>query len=155
MGLTVWLTKRLQFLDVSDVVYFIAKQGGWGGEILSLWVEFYVRKQCKVREFLLCPRSAKSMRWLIIITLLAELGVNDWLVISFMRGGGGVVAPWSSPSRDPRGVLPCKGLMGTCGKPGYVFRDFCVRQGIDFIIFCLNQGIFPWTINSLRVCFMN
>ena len=53
------------------------------------------------------------------------------------------------------------GFMGTCGQPGYVFRDFCLRQGIDFIIFCLNQGIdfinfclkqgiFSWTINSLR-----
>ena len=31
--------------------------------------------------------------------------------------------------------------MGTCGQPGYVFRDFCLKQGIDFIIFCLNQGI--------------
>ena len=31
--------------------------------------------------------------------------------------------------------------MGTCGQPGYVFRDFCLTQGIDFIIFCLNQGI--------------
>ena len=31
--------------------------------------------------------------------------------------------------------------MGTCGQPGYVFRDFCLNQGIDFIIFCLNQGI--------------
>ena len=30
--------------------------------------------------------------------------------------------------------------MGTCGKPGYVFRDFCLKQGIEFIIFCLNQG---------------
>ena len=30
--------------------------------------------------------------------------------------------------------------MGTCGQPGYVFRDFCPKQGIDFIIFCLNQG---------------
>ena len=38
-------------------------------------------------------------------------------------------------------VLPYKGLMGTCGKPGYVFRDFCLEQGIEFIIFCLNQGI--------------
>ena len=37
------------------------------------------------------------------------------------------------------GVLPYKGLMGTCGQPGYVFRDFCLKQGIDFIIFCLNQ----------------
>ena len=58
------------------------------------------------------------------------------------------------------GVLPYKGLMGTCGQPGYVFWDFCLKQGIDFIIFCLNQGIafinfclktgiFSWTINSL------
>ena len=39
------------------------------------------------------------------------------------------------------GVLPYKGLMGTCGQPGYVFRDFSLEQGIEFIIFCLNQGI--------------
>ena len=56
--------------------------------------------------------------------------------------------------------------MGTCGQPGYVFRDFCLKQGIDFIIICLNQGIdlinfclkqgiFSWMINSLRVCSMN
>ena len=38
------------------------------------------------------------------------------------------------------GVLPFKGLMGTCGHPGYVFRDSCLEQDIDFIIFCLNQG---------------
>ena len=31
--------------------------------------------------------------------------------------------------------------MGTCGQPGYVFRDFCLEQGIEFIIFCLNQDI--------------
>ena len=31
--------------------------------------------------------------------------------------------------------------MGTGGQPGYVFRDFCLEQGIEFIIFCLNQGI--------------
>ena len=54
---------------------------------------------------------------------------------------------------DSRGVLPYKGLMGTCGQPGYVFRDFCLKQGIDFINFCLKQAvIFSWTINSLRVC---
>ena len=39
------------------------------------------------------------------------------------------------------GELPYKGLMGTCGQAGYVFRDFCLKQGIKFIIFCLNQGI--------------
>ena len=60
-------------------------------------------------------------------------------------------------------ILPYKGLMGTCGHPGYVFRDFCLKQVLDFIIFCLNQGIdfinfclkqdiFSGTINSLRVC---
>ena len=44
------------------------------------------------------------------------------------RGGGG-------------GVLPYKGLLETCGQPGYVFQDFCLKQGIDFIIFCVIQGI--------------
>ena len=37
--------------------------------------------------------------------------------------------------------------MGTCSQPGYVFRDFCLNQGIDLSIFvlnwvkCLKQGI--------------
>ena len=35
----------------------------------------------------------------------------------------------------PGWVLPYKGLMGTCGQPGYVFREFCLEQGIEFIIF--------------------
>ena len=63
------------------------------------------------------------------------------------------------PGLNPRGVLPYKGIMGTCDQPGYVFRDFRLKQGIEFIIFCLNQGIdlsifvfkqdiFSWTINS-------
>ena len=30
------------------------------------------------------------------------------------------------------GVLPYKGLTWTCGQPGYVFRDFCLEQGIEF-----------------------
>ena len=34
-----------------------------------------------------------------------------------------------------QGVLPNKGIMGTCGHPGYVFLDFHLKQGIDFIIF--------------------
>ena len=42
---------------------------------------------------------------------------------------------------NSRGILPYKGLMGTCGQPGYVFRDFCLTKGIEFIIFCLNQAI--------------
>ena len=41
--------------------------------------------------------------------------------------------------------------MGTGGQPGYVFRDFCLKQGIDFInLSFFKQGIFSWTINSLR-----
>ena len=32
--------------------------------------------------------------------------------------------------------------MGTCGQPGYVFRDFCLKQGIDFINFVLNRVSF-------------
>ena len=39
----------------------------------------------------------------------------------------------------PGGILPYKGLMGTCGQPGYVFRDFCLNQGIDLSIFVLNR----------------
>ena len=31
-------------------------------------------------------------------------------------------------STKPGGVLPYKGLVGTCGQPGYVFRDFCLKQ---------------------------
>ena len=30
------------------------------------------------------------------------------------------------------GVLPYKGLMGTCGQLGYVFRVFCLKQGIEY-----------------------
>ena len=51
--------------------------------------------------------------------------------------------------RGGGGVLPYKGLMGTCGQPGYVFRDFCLEQGIEFITFCLNQGI------DLSIFFLN
>ena len=43
-------------------------------------------------------------------------------------------------SRNPGGggrLRLYKGLMGTCGQPGYVFRDFCLNQGIDFINFFL------------------
>ena len=40
---------------------------------------------------------------------------------------------------------------GRAASQGMFFdRDFCLKQGIDFINFCLKQGIFSWTINSLR-----
>ena len=49
--------------------------------------------------------------------------------------------------------------MGTCGQPGYVFHDSCLKQGIEFIIFCLKQdkclkqGIKDWNyvLNRVRV----
>ena len=34
-------------------------------------------------------------------------------------------------------TLCYKGLKGTCGKSGYVFRDFCLKHGIDFYRFVL------------------
>ena len=51
-------------------------------------------------------------------------------------------------------VLPYKGLMGTCGQPGYVFRDFSLKQGIEFIIFCLNQGIDLSIVVLNRISFL-
>ena len=57
----------------------------------------------------------------------AEMLRHRAKTVRFTPGGGG--------------ALPLKGFMGTCGQPGYVFRDFCLKQGIDFVIFCLNQGI--------------
>ena len=65
-----------------------------------------------------------------------------FLILAFARlGVSARSSKLSYDSHSPGGVLPYKGLMGTCGQPGYVFRDFCLKQGIDFIIFCLNQGI--------------
>ena len=72
---------------VGGFLVLCENQGG-RGEILSVCLEFYVRKQRKVREFFLWAKPAKSTRWLIIITLLAELGGSDWLVISFIGGEG-------------------------------------------------------------------
>ena len=59
-------------------------------------------------------------------------GPCDWLVLPLLL---------PTPTPGGEGVLPYKDLMGTCGQPGYVFRDFCLKQRIEFIIFCLNQGM--------------
>ena len=42
----------------------------------------------------------------------------------------------------PGEVLPYKGLMETCGQPGYVFRDFCLKQGIEFAFKLLKPPIY-------------
>ena len=55
---------------------------------------------------------------------LLELS-SAYLWIAWARGGG---------------VLPYKGLMGTCGPPGFVFRDFCLKQGRKISDICLKQG---------------
>ena len=61
-----------------------------------------------------------------------------------------IVTPNGTLRSRGGGLLPYKGLMGTCGQPGYVFRDFCLEQGIEFIIFCLNQGIIDLLIFVLN-----
>ena len=71
---------------------FCVKTRGVGRrDFVTLTRVLCLRKQCKVREFFLWPRPAKSTRWLIIITLKAEQSRawgSDWLVISFMGGEG-------------------------------------------------------------------
>ena len=48
-----------------------------------------------------------------------------------------------------------RGLMGACGQPGYVFRDFCFKQGIDFIFFfVLNRVSILSIFVSIRVSFL-
>ena len=41
-----------------------------------------------------------------------------------------------------RGVLPSKGFMGTCGQPGYAFRDFVLNRVSILSIFVLNRVSF-------------
>ena len=55
------------------------------------------------------------------------------------------------PGGGEGGVLRYKGLMGTCGQPGYVFRDFYLKQGIDFINFCLKEGILKQQQNFYKI----
>ena len=74
-----------------------------------------------------------------------NLKIHDIILLTPLFARLGVSARSSKLSYDSHspggGVLPYKGLMGTCGQPGYVFQDFCLKQGIEFIIFYLNQGI--------------
>ena len=74
-------------------------------------------------------KKSMVLVWRMNVSILGIKGSTSCFnTMAITREGGG-------------GVLPYKGLMGTCGQPGYVFRDFCLEQGIEFIIFCLNQGI--------------
>ena len=77
-----------------------------------------------------CPLFCPPRNQALIFLNSSPLNSKDWTTAYFEPGGGGGGR-----------VLPYKGLMGTCGQPGYVFRDFCLKQGIEFIVFCLKQGI--------------
>ena len=78
---------------------------------------------------------------LVIFCLFSTVyGKASWVTTRFLFSVNSPIDCGSS-CLDPGGVLSYKGLMGTCGQPGYVFRDFCLKQGIEFIIFCLNRGI--------------
>ena len=85
---------------------------------MNAWYGYLARKGDYNILFLLLVNTADCS---FLFNLSVVKGMNP-------EGGGG-------------GLLPYKGLMGSCGQPGYVFRDFCLKQGIEFIIFCLNQGI--------------
>ena len=76
------------------------------------------------------------------------LSISDLTIMTFLCLPRKLFDLYATKSRGGGGVLPYKGLMGTCGQPGFVFRDFCLKQGIEFINFCLKQDIFSWTINS-------
>ena len=65
--------------------------------------------EMRLFPFLICLDTTKKFVMISILTLIEP------------AGGGG--------------ILPYKGLMGTCGQPGYVFQDFCLKQGIKFIFF--------------------
>ena len=73
-------------------------------------------QQINCRSF---KQTSQNTSWRYLSVFLREL-----IAITCFPGGGG-------------GVLPYKALMGTCGQPGYIFRDFCLEQGIEFIIFVL------------------
>ena len=73
---------------------------------------------------------------------------------------------WIRPRGKGYNLTPLQWLKWTRSQQDYIFRDFCPKQGIDFIFCCLKQGIdviisffkqvtFSWTTNSLLVCTTN
>ena len=73
--------------------------------------------------------------FLIIKTSNAEAGSQLLCIVNMTNRSQELFIMSGNPGGG--GLLPYKGLMGTCGQPGYVFRDFCLNQGIDFINFFL------------------
>ena len=56
------------------------------------------------------------------------------------RPSGGFQNPGVCLQAPGGGELPWKSLMGTWGQPGYVFRDFCLKQGIFLNSFVIANG---------------
>ena len=73
------------------------------------------------------------------LSLKAKLKLGH-VVIDFPR----VVAPWFRQNLDPPGggVLPYKGLMGTCGQPGMFFGIFVLNRVSILSFFVLNTVSF-------------
>ena len=61
---------------------------------------------------------------------LSRRGNHEDLVSSVYAAKTSICLLQGSNPGGGLGVLPYKGLMGTCGQPGYVFRDFCLKQGM-------------------------
>ena len=72
---------------------------------------------------------------------VGDFGLFPFVNLQYLLECSANVLEWTGPPGGGGRVLPYKGLMGTRGEPGYVFQDFCLKQGIEFIIFCLYQGI--------------
>ena len=129
-------------LRTAERVFCCVALGGtiWLIRLIMLW-ELLVREltqirfwathmnRCEASFILICLINATKFVWQSVFTLIETICRKTW------------AKPLPKHAKSPWGVLPYKGLMGKCGQPGYVFRDFCLKQGIEFIIFCLNQDI--------------
>ena len=100
----------------------------FAGARKSFWS---VRLLLSHRQSVRCGFSRRSSRWR-----------GEWTVVWHLWGAVVRALDFHQCCMPgARGVLPYKGLMGTCGQLGYVIWDFCLKQSIEIIIFCLNQGI--------------
>ena len=104
------------------------------------------RETCRLQGKMVLPAFLFSSKGFVEQSQLSVKLLRKLLLNSIFRNFGifscHLIKHFETCKHFPGGgVLPYKGLMGTCGQPGYVFRDFCLKQGIEFNFFCLNQGI--------------
>ena len=90
----------------------------------------------KIRALLYRLTANRVMcHWKMLQNMVSRFGTPLNLSVNFTaRGGPLIVSCDDEPigTRVPRGagVLPHKGLAGTCGPTGYGFQDFCLERGI-------------------------